>query len=77
MVTVDSITATLRSRQLPPPAARKAFRLAAGLTLKESAEALGVSVATLVRWEAGLTTPHRANLQKYSQFVSMLREVGK
>jgi transcriptional regulator with XRE-family HTH domain len=76
MLTAESLATTLRAHKLPPPDARKALRLAAGLTLSDAAEFLTVNAATVARWESGDHLPHRANLERYRSFLETLREIG-
>lgn len=45
------------SKRLPHPAACHAIRLAAGLTLAEVGDALGVTRQSVWRWEHGLGEP--------------------
>lgn len=42
----------------------KAARVNAGLTQREAAERIGVDVSTIVKWEAGKTSPKATQLQK-------------
>ena len=49
---------------LPTPALLQAIRAALDLTQAELAERLGVSFATVNRWEAGSSKPQRAQLAK-------------
>lgn len=59
---------------LPPPDIRQKLRIAANLTQSEVAELMGVKRLAIVRWEAGLSQPHRNNRLKYAEFLRGLAE---
>jgi transcriptional regulator with XRE-family HTH domain len=48
-----------RARQLGPSGAGRALRRAAGLSLQDVAQALGVSISALSRWERAERRPRR------------------
>jgi DNA-binding XRE family transcriptional regulator len=60
-------------RELPPPATRRALRLAAGVTQGEIAEACGVTRQAVCQWERGIATPGRAALVRYIEVLRLLR----
>lgn len=67
----------VRTQQaLPSPAARRAIRIAAGLSQADMADEVGVSVATISRWEAGLVTPHSDHMAAYSDALAELRALA-
>lgn len=59
-------------RELPSPSARRAIRVAAGLTEADIATAVGVHRATVARWELGERSPSAAHLHVY---VALLRDL--
>lgn len=59
---------------LPSPEQAKAIRIAAGLTQRELAAAIGASVDSLSRWERGEVRPEGANRTRYALF---LREAAR
>lgn len=50
--------------QTPPKISLKAARVNAGLTLKEAAERIGVTVATLHKWEQDSSSVRVSDVQK-------------
>jgi DNA-binding transcriptional regulator YiaG len=65
----------LRLRRLPTPERAKAIRVAAGATQPEIAEAVGVHVITVARWEAGTRRPHGPAAQRYAQLLADLAKL--
>ena len=64
-------------RRFPPPAARRRLRLRAGVTLAVIARTVGVSGATVSRWETGHREPTGAHLEVYAEVLARLaREVA-
>lgn len=59
------VIARIRAFQLPPPIERRRLRRAAGATLEDVAEAVGVSDATASCWERGIYMPSRRYRRKY------------
>lgn len=53
------------AQDLPPPAARKAIRVGAGVTVPEMASVVGVTRQAVELWEAGLRTPRGDHLERY------------
>jgi DNA-binding XRE family transcriptional regulator len=51
---------------LPPPAARRALRVAAGATLEEVGRTVGVSREAIRRYENGSRTPRGAHAEAYA-----------
>lgn len=72
------VIARIRAFQLPPPAERRRLRQAAGATLEDVAEAVGVSDATASCWERGIYFPSRRYRQRYldllGDFAAIERE---
>ncbi|MFJ2565799.1 helix-turn-helix domain-containing protein [Streptomyces sp. NPDC087568] len=57
---------------LPPPYVRARLRLAAGLTQKDVADAVGVKRLAVVRWELGKSTPRRPQRDAYIHLLKRL-----
>lgn len=64
-----------RSLPLPPPRQAHAIRLAADATVRQVAGELGVSPATVTRWEAGRCVPRRRHRRAYAELLAQLRAV--
>lgn len=63
-------------RSLPPPEQRAALRKAAGLTLQEVADAVGVTAAAVWYWEQGQRTPGVKHLGAYLVALKALGEAA-
>jgi DNA-binding transcriptional regulator YiaG len=59
---------------LPSPAARRRIRRRAGLSLRDVARLVGVSVAAASRWETGEMSPNREHSLVYGDLLRRLRE---
>ncbi|MEU1323988.1 helix-turn-helix transcriptional regulator [Streptomyces microflavus] len=59
---------------LPPPRVRARLRLAAGLTQKDVADAVGVKRLAVVRWELGQSHPRRPHREAYTHLLQRLAE---
>jgi HTH-type transcriptional regulator/antitoxin MqsA len=70
---MTSILDTVRNHRLPPPKVAQAIRRAAGVTQQQLADALGVHVITVGRWEAGTRTPRGELRDRYREVVEELR----
>lgn len=56
-----ALVAQVQATRLPPPAKRRAIRVAAGVSARAMARACDVTVMTLLKWEDGATPkPERA-----------------
>ena len=66
------ITTSRTRRSLPDPAAAKAIRLAAHLTEKEIGTSVGVTAATVCRWERGTRKPRGRQRDAYAAVLSAL-----
>jgi DNA-binding transcriptional regulator YiaG len=73
---VAELARRLRGPQLPPPAQRRAIRLAAGATLRDIAEALQVNAMTISRWERGITEPWPRHHATYLCLLVALADVA-
>ena len=58
---------------LPPPQERRRLRLAAGFSLEDIADVLGVSRSAVARWETGQRRPRR---QTRAAYAALLRELA-
>ena len=76
--TAEQLIQTSRLRRgLPAPDARRAIRMAAGLSAQDVAESLGVSRAAISYWEAGKRAPKPPHLDNYARLLrSLAREIG-
>lgn len=63
-------------RALPPPAARRALRLAAGASIADVADAVGVTRQAISYWELGRRTPRGEALRRYVAVLDVLRGSG-
>ncbi len=61
-------------KALPPPAMRRAIRRAAGITITQLAEELGVSRQAFAFWERDLRRPTGPHLVAYVALLKLLRE---
>jgi DNA-binding transcriptional regulator YiaG len=61
-------------RELPAPAARRALREAAGVSLDGVARAVGVSKQTVLGWESGAFGPRGSNLSAYLEVLRIFRK---
>jgi DNA-binding transcriptional regulator YiaG len=73
---VAELVERLRVPRLPPPADRRAIRVAAGATLRDIAVALKVDAMTISRWERGLTEPWPRHRAAYLCLLAELTEVA-
>jgi transcriptional regulator with XRE-family HTH domain len=75
MMTEDLSTLRARARaqrDLPDPTRAKALRRAAGVSLRELADVVGVTVRTLCYWEAGQRRPSGRQLERYAEALRAL-----
>jgi DNA-binding transcriptional regulator YiaG len=63
------------SSGLPAPRQRRGIRERAGVSQRDVARALGVSVMTLNRWERGLSEP-KARAAAYAELLSQLEDAS-
>ncbi|MER6445458.1 helix-turn-helix domain-containing protein [Streptomyces venezuelae] len=59
---------------LPPPQVRARLRVAAGLTQKDVADAVGVKRVAVARWESGEVHPRRPHREVYLHLLKGLAE---
>lgn len=69
---VPLATRLAAARELPAPALRRAIREAAGVSLRDLAQVVGVSHQTIALYEAGRRRPRPLNLVKYAAALSEL-----
>lgn len=65
-----------RCRALARDGGAESIRLTAGITMTEMAEAVGVSPATIWRWEKGHRHPDRRSALKYLRVLDALAQLG-
>jgi DNA-binding transcriptional regulator YiaG len=71
--TVDELLAQVRARRrLPSPSKRRAIRERAGVSLRDLADALGVSHAAVRGWEQGATPRDRR-----AEYADVLAELDR
>ncbi len=63
------------AKRLPPPAARRALRVAAGLTLQDVADVVGVTRQAVAKWETGDRNPSGRVRSAYAQALADLRRL--
>lgn len=68
----EAILRTQLRRSLPPPEVRRDIRQRAGVSQRTLADELGVTRATVSRWEAGRRTPAGPLLAHYSEVLQQL-----
>ncbi|GAC1569985.1 MAG: hypothetical protein NVS3B18_01680 [Candidatus Dormibacteria bacterium] len=68
----SELIARVRGSQLPAPSQRKRIRDAAGVTLREMAQELGVTPMTVFRWERGSSKPIMSNALAYRKLLDAL-----
>jgi transcriptional regulator with XRE-family HTH domain len=74
MSTIESLRTRIAVRRsLPSHARRRELRTLAGLTLREIAEAVGVDIATVSRWEHE-RDPRGEHLDRYVAVLRLLDE---
>ena len=61
-------------RELPPPPARRALRMAAGVSTTDVGEACGVSRQAVSAWELGSRTPRGQTLESYVAVLRLLKD---
>jgi transcriptional regulator with XRE-family HTH domain len=64
-------------QSLPPPEARRLLRLMAGVTQQELADTLGISAASLCRYECGHRNPIGRIRLRYIQVCEELARVSR
>ncbi len=59
-------------RALPVPEERRRLRVTAGLSLQDIANSVGVTRATVYRWENGLRVPSKDHIADYLAVLSVI-----
>lgn len=72
---MDDLDDLLRARELARSGEARRLRLAAPLSLGEMARAVGVSVATVSRWEAGERQPTGEGAVRWARRLARLAEL--
>jgi DNA-binding transcriptional regulator YiaG len=74
LVDLNALKEQVRARRaLPPPHARRALRVAAGVSLETLAASIGVSRECVRLWELGAAEPSEKNLVRYLEALRVLR----
>ena len=72
---LDALTDSIAARRaLPPPASRRALRLAAGATLEQTGRAANVTAKAVRLWETGQRSPHGQRLLDYLAILEVFKE---
>jgi transcriptional regulator with XRE-family HTH domain len=64
-------------RELARDGTARAIRIAAGLSLGEIADHVGVGIGTVSRWETGERRPHGKRALRYAELLEALQEREK
>jgi predicted transcriptional regulator len=73
----DGLLSQVRAAQLPSPRERRRIRETAGVSIREAAEAVGVTAMSFWSWESGEVQPTRANAITYRRLLDALEEVWR
>lgn len=73
---VSELAELVRASRLPSTAERKRVRKAAGVSLQQVADALGVTAPTIHHWENGQDGPSKENAVKYRALLEQLAEAA-
>jgi transcriptional regulator with XRE-family HTH domain len=71
--TLERLHAITSARRLALSGEARAIREAAGLSLREVADVLGVTPSCVLRWETGERVPRGENAEHYAQLLTRLR----
>ncbi len=75
-MTTRKLLASVRAKHDFTPAERRRIRQSADISLREMAEALGVSHGAVFQWEKGRYAPqHGDNVKNYFRLLRQLREI--
>ena len=69
---IEALTELAQTRALVGTGAARPIRLNAGLSLGEVARSIGVSPATVLRWETGERVPHGEAAVEYGRLLRAL-----
>jgi DNA-binding transcriptional regulator YiaG len=72
---VAELVAQVHASRLPAPTERTRIREAAGVSLRAVARACGVTVATVIKWEAG-AQPRPRHAVVYGALLKALNEAA-
>ena len=70
---MSDLLTEVRAVRLPPPAARRAIRIASGATQVMIARELGVTRFSVLRYENGSRRPSRRVAKRYAKVLAALR----
>lgn len=74
---LDALVDRLKRAQLPPPSRRRRIREDAGVSLRNGAGALDVTVLTLRRWEQGTQPRSLDDAIRYAEFLDRLEDLSR
>ena len=72
-----SLVERVRATRLPPPAQRRAIRMAVGVTLREIAAEIGVGQLAVSQWERGICEPRTEHAIAYRLVLEQLVELAQ
>jgi DNA-binding transcriptional regulator YiaG len=70
----EALIDLVEARRLASSGEAHAIRVACGLSLKDIADAIGRTPASVSRWEAGSTTPYGPAARHYGRLIADLRD---
>lgn len=70
---MDLLEEVRQARLLLDPATARSIRESAGVSQSRLAQEVGVDRTTLIRWEAGTTTPRGAQRSRYLELLDGLQ----
>lgn len=74
---IDELVAAVRAAKLPPPPReRRRIRNVAGVSLRDAAQALGVTNLTVSRWERGIAEPKHEHATRYRRLLDALTDAA-
>jgi DNA-binding transcriptional regulator YiaG len=77
MTSRDELLASVRARRkLPSAAERRRIREAAGVSLRQLGDAVGVSPMAVFRWEGGATPRDAQHAREYALLLEELRSIA-
>lgn len=74
LVNINQLIKRSQRRRLPVPDDRRGIRIAAGISQAELGDALGVSRASVARWENGSRDPSRKFAGSYADALRRMQE---
>lgn len=72
----EVISARAKAVDLPEPRERERIRVAAGVSARRAARALGVTAPAFLKWERGQSRPTSDRAARYRELLDALREAS-